>query len=206
MNAALPACALVADAEATASAATGTCRALRSATPVQRKRTRGWRPPWPRHVAAGALSRCRAERVRPGAGSFTAAAGQAASQRGWSRSAFQRHSSPLCLTDPPFKATKGTGAERQRHGAGRSGLGPSGRVEPAVGCCPALPLNATRRPVGCRHAGPVLLKSKSPSVASTPCPGRIHCLPLWSRVPLSRESTLCRTGVCRTRLRGEMLE
>lgn len=79
VNAALPACALVADAEATASAATGTCRARRSATPVQRKRTRGWRPPWPRHVAAGALSRCRAERVRPGAGSFAAAAGQAAS-------------------------------------------------------------------------------------------------------------------------------
>lgn len=79
VNAALPACALVADAEATASAATGTCRARRSTTPVQRKRTRGWRPPWPRHVAAGALSRCRAERVRPGAGSFTAAAGQAAS-------------------------------------------------------------------------------------------------------------------------------
>lgn len=79
VNAALPACALVADAEATASAATGTCRVLRSVTPVQRKRTRGWRPPWPRHVAAGALSRCRAERVRPGAGSFAAAAGQAAS-------------------------------------------------------------------------------------------------------------------------------
>lgn len=63
------------------------------------------------------------------------------------------------------------------------------------------PPSRMRYPVGCRHAGPIPFKSKSPSVASTPFPGRIHCLPLWSQVPPSRESTPCRISVCRTRLR-----
>lgn len=39
------------------------------------------------------------------------------------------------------------------------------------------PPSRMRYPVGCRHTGPIPFKSKSPSVASTPSPGRIHCRP-----------------------------